>query len=100
MRVKAPFAADNPDFGDVVKLAKDHMAAMEAAAAKGQDISEAGPKDMKHWCYEAVMEAVYGKGIWKYRNQRVFCVTVVDDISCKRRFGHPGKCSAIPGGES
>ena len=59
--IEAPKPVETPDFGPVLALAKEMVAAVETDVAR--------PKDIEHWMYEAVMEAVYGKGVWAYITQ-------------------------------
>lgn len=54
-----PEALASPSFDGVVRLAKEIV----EAHAEGKD-----DDDQAHWCFEAVLEAVYGKGIWDWWN--------------------------------
>jgi hypothetical protein len=49
----------SPNFDNVLRLAKETV----QEHAKGRD-----DDDRAHWCFEAVLEAVYGKGIWDWWN--------------------------------
>lgn len=52
-----------PDFSQVVKMARSQFEATKKL--------EYDPKDIEHYIYEGVMEAVYGKEFWPWRNERI-----------------------------
>ncbi len=45
---------------------KDYMQESIARIASGKG----EPKDFKHWIFEIAMEAMYGKDIWNWYNER------------------------------
>jgi hypothetical protein len=49
-----------PNMDGIVRLAKELV---QQHAEKRDD------DDMDHWCFEAVMQAVYGTGIWEWWNR-------------------------------
>jgi hypothetical protein len=58
---QAPKVLDNINTDNIVSLAKEIMSRI---CEGGKD------EDDVQWCYEAVMETVYGKNIWKFINSR------------------------------
>jgi len=57
-----PEPVTNPDFTNVIALAKDTI----------KDIDNGNfPKDMKHYIYEDVMTAIFGKDIFKWINKKL-----------------------------
>lgn len=62
-KTKVPEPIKNIDWSEVFRLVKEGI----------YSISEDGyePKDFKHYIFETVMEAVYGKNIWKWWSNNV-----------------------------
>jgi len=56
-----PKPLNKPDFSHVQKTAKRIIE--EIALGKESE-------DNGHWCYEAIMEAVYGKKVWLWINEK------------------------------
>jgi hypothetical protein len=56
-----PKVLDNINTDNIVSLAKDIMSRI---CKCGRD------EDDDQWCYEVVMETVYGKDVWKFINSR------------------------------
>jgi hypothetical protein len=57
---KPPEPLLRPNMDGIVKLAREMV---QQHAEKRDD------GDSDHWCFEAVLTAVYGTGIWKWWNQ-------------------------------
>ena len=58
---KPPEPLAKPDFSDIIKLANEMVK---------QKVDGREDDDNDHWCFEAVMDAVYGKGIWDWWNAK------------------------------
>jgi hypothetical protein len=56
---KAPAPLMVPNFDNIVQTAKDYVADIE---------NDREPRDIEHWCFEAVLEAVYGPKVWHWLN--------------------------------
>lgn len=61
-RLEVPKPLENPDFTSLIEIAKNHI---EAISNNGFS-----DEDSDHWFYEAVMECVYGKSVWKWINNK------------------------------
>jgi len=57
--MKTPTKLNNPDFKDLAKICVEYV------RSKNPD------EDLKEYIFEAALEAVYGKDIWKYINEKV-----------------------------
>ena len=55
----APEPLVTPDFTGIVELARSMVK---------QHADDHGDRDNDHWCFEAVLRAVYGDSIWKWWN--------------------------------
>ena len=60
---KPPSPVTNPDFTAVINLAQEIV---NTLANEGYEM-----KDQDHWCFEAVLNAVFGKNIWDWWNARL-----------------------------
>ena len=70
---KPPEPLTRPDFSAIIKLAQD----MVAERAKPDYCDD---NDNDHWCFEAVLTAIYGNKIWDWWNREVqFPYDVVDN---------------------
>ena len=58
---KAPAPLDTPNFNGISDLVTGYIKDI------GNDLE---PKDIEHWCYEACVEAIYGRNIWNWINNR------------------------------
>ena len=58
-----PKPVANPDWSHVQQLCEENI---EHLAAHGYE-----PKDMDHYIYEAAIEAVFGKNVWVWINERL-----------------------------
>jgi len=58
-KVVAPKPLKNPDYSPIYDLAVEYITNL--STAKFDD-------GFEHWCYEIVMQTVYGPDIWKYIN--------------------------------
>ena len=60
---KPPEPLANPNFAEITKLATEMV---NTLSTEGYEM-----KDQAHWCFEAVLTAVYGKTIWDWWNARL-----------------------------
>jgi hypothetical protein len=58
---KPPEPLTRPDFTSIVKFAQEMV---EQRVKKHEDC------DNDHWCFEAILTAVYGKAIWDWWNKQ------------------------------
>jgi len=60
---REPSENPSPDWSAVVRMAR-------AKFESDRDLAD-DPKDIKHYIYEGVMEAVYGAAFWPWSNERI-----------------------------
>jgi len=66
MKSKVPYrkALDEIDWSKVINLAEQHM-----DDVFNSEEGEMAKEDDDHYIFEAVLEAMYGKGVWKKYNE-------------------------------
>lgn len=60
--IATPEALPNPDFTELIKVCKEYIEDMD-----NEDFHE--DDDDQHYIFEAALEAVFGKDVWKWVNQ-------------------------------
>ena len=58
-----PVALAQPDWKPVLKMAADHMKAIESNGREDEDFD--------HYLYEAAMTAIYGPNVFKWINKKL-----------------------------
>lgn len=63
-KISVPKQLDNPDFSGIIKSAQSVIDEIVAGEYHEDN-------DDSHYMYEDVMEAVFGKGVWKFINDNM-----------------------------